>query len=246
MRLKETDIKNIIFKSRELRRAYRFDEAHMLLKSQLSGQSQFSNLIWLHQPVFWQDISAGVCVLTRRNKEDADFIRQLWADRDFVYSFHRNAAAIPGSLEELAQRLDSEYTAIFNESNALHWVIRDRHYTPWGILSLTNISMLHRHAEVLIGVKQNAPFGLAAASGLILFQFYFKAISFNKLIALIYADNQHSLQFVTGMGFKQEGLLRRHLTDSITGKYIDLHQLGMLAEDAFTPTNTRLMKKLLS
>ena len=127
----------------------------------------------------------------------------------------------------------------------MHWIVRDPSGRPWGLLSLTDISLLHKRAEVLLGVLPGAPFGLAMAAMLMLFNLYFKANQFNKLYSLVFADNPHSLKGTLHLGFKQEGLLRRHTLDPTSQAYMNVIQTGLLAQDAFSPSNIRLMKKLL-
>ena len=98
---------------------------------------------------------------------------------------------------------------------------------------------------MLIGVLPDAPFGSATAAMLMLFNIYFKANQFNKLYSLVFADNPHSLKGTLHLGFKQEGLLRRHTLDPTSQTHRDVIQTGLLAQDAFSPSNIRLMKKLL-
>ena len=81
---------------------------------------------------------------------------------------------------------------------------------------------------------------------LILFQFYFKAMKFNKLYSFVYEDNPHSLKGTLHLGFKVEGRLRKHALDPKSGNHLDLIQTGLLAEDAFTPQTERLMRRLLT
>ena len=71
--------------------------------------------------------------------------------------------------------------------------------------------------------------------------------SFHRLAPafLVFANNPHSLKGTLHLGFKQEGLLRRHTLDPASQTYVDVIQTGLLAEEAFSPSNIRLMKKLL-
>ncbi len=102
--------------------------------------------------------------------------------------------------------------------------MRSRAGTPFGLLSLTDVSPQHRRAEVLLGVLPEAPFAIVTTAMLLLFQFFFRVVRFNKLYALVFTDNSHSLKSTLHLGFRQEGLL---------------------AQDAFSPGNLRLMRKLL-
>ena len=185
------------------------------------------------------------CVLTRRNANDAAFMRMLWADPVFMRSFHRLAPALPVADHELERILNVEFQNPVAKSRALHWTVRDPSGRPWGLLSLTDISLLHKRAEVLLGVLPGAPFGLATAAMLMLFHFYFTTNKFNKLYSMVFADNPYSLKGTLHLGFKQEGLLRRHTLDPASQTCVDVIQTGLLAEDAFSPSNIRLMKKLL-
>ena len=162
-----------------------------------------------------------------------------------MYSFHRHAGKFPNSRQDLEKILEGEFVSSIGSSRALHWIVRDRKSQPWGILSHVDISLLHKRAEVLLGVLPDAPIGLSTAAMLTLFLFYFRGLKFNKLYALVYDDNPRSLKGTLNLGFKVEGRLRRHVLDPKSGVHIDLIQTGLLAEDAFSQRNERLMRRLL-
>lgn len=240
------DSKIVNVKARNLRANRQFQEAYQLVVSESDKLPSHRGLAWEHQPIFWSDIEAGICKLTRRNAGDADFIQALWSNHDFVYSFHRHAVAITSNKQQLKEILEREFISTIGESKSLHWIVRDKNSQPWGILSLTEISLIHKRAEVMLGVLRGAPNGLSTAAMLVLFQFYFKAMKFNKLYSFVYEDNAHSLKGTLHLGFKVEGRLRKHVVDPKSGEYVDLVQTGLLAEDAFNPTTKRLMQRLLS
>ena len=185
------------------------------------------------------------CVLTRRNASDAAFMRTLWADTTFMRAFHRLAPSLPVADPELERVLNVECQSPLAKSRAMHWIVRDAGGQPWGLLSLTDVSLLHKRAEVLLGVLPGAPFGLATAAMLMLLHFCFRVNKFNKLYSMVFADNPHSLKATLHVGFRQEGLFRRHTLDLSTQTWVDVIQTGLLAQDAFSPSNIRLMKKLL-
>jgi len=153
---------------------------------------------------------------------------------------------LPLDDEKLCKILNKENSALISETRSLHWIVKDKYAKPWGLLSLTDISLTHRRSEVLLGVLEGSQQGLAPAAMLILFQFYFKVIKFNKLQSLIYEDNYHSLKGTLHLGFKQEGYLKQHVIDPKSRKYVNLIQTGLVCDDAFTESNKRLMKRLLS
>jgi hypothetical protein len=61
----------------------------------------------------------------------------------------------------------------------------------------------------------------------------------------VYPDNPHSLAGTLHLGFRIEGRLKEEVYDASTGGHSDLIGTGLLAEDAFTPGNRRLMERLL-
>ena len=239
------DYTQVLSKSQELHRMKNHLAAYNLLANNLDS-IKYRNLLFENHPIWWADIKAGVCQLTRRNSNDLDFVREIWNQKEFIYSFHRHANSLPADNEKCAQLLDKEYLSLVSESHAIHWIVRDRHGKGWGLLSITSISLVHKRAEVLLGILYGAPAGLSTAAMLILFQFYFKAIKFNKLLSFVYEDNPHSLKGTLHLGFKEEGRLRKHVHDPRSNLYLDLIQTGLLAEDAFSENNKRLMKRLLS
>jgi diamine N-acetyltransferase len=230
--------------ARQLRSAGKINESFALVRNSSSSKQIPTSVVWQHQPLWWDDLAAGICVLSRRRGSDATFIQQLWADSEFAYRFHRLAVRIPPQLAELERILHSEYVSVIGDLNSLHWVVRDQQRRPWGVLSLTNISLSHKRAEVLLGVRAGAPFGLATAAMLLLFRFYFGVLKFHKLYTLTFDDNAHSLKGVLHLGFKQEGRLRQHFFDAATGKFVDMVQAGLLADAAFSAANRRLMQRL--
>ena len=235
----------ILDEARRLHTKNQHQDAFELLTANLDS-AKYQNLLFENHPIWWSEIKAGICQLSRRSSKDIDFVRKIWTQKDFVYSFHRHANSLPNDIEKLAQLLDKEYLALVSESHAIHWIVKDRTGKPWGLLSITGISLTHKRAEVLLGVLDGAPRGLSTAAMLMLFQFYFKAIKFNKLLSFVYEDNPHSLKGTLHLGFKEEGHFKKHVVDPRSNQYVNLIQTGLLAEDAFSESNKRLMKRLLS
>ena len=230
---------------RSLRNEHKFDDAFELAKQALTDHPQQVHVVLEHNPIFWRSMRAGMCDLARRNSQDLKFVRELWANTDFIDNFHRLAPRLPDDDTQLASILDSEYASTLSEAKAIHWIVRDKHQQPWGLMSLTEVSWAHQRAELLIGVLPNAPMGLAPAAMLVMFQFYFKVMNFNKLVSLVYEDNRHSLKGALHLGFKEEGNLKHHLLDPRTGAYVSIKQLGLFAEDAFSSGNAALTRRLL-
>jgi diamine N-acetyltransferase len=238
-------IEALLCEASKLRTKNQHQLAYNLLSENLDP-IKYQALLFEHHPVWWSDIKAGICQLSRRSGKDIVFLKEVWALPDFTYSFHRHMKQLPSDDDKLYKILNKEHSALVSETRAIHWIIKDKYHRPWGLLSLTDISLLHRRSEVLLGVLHGAPQGLATAAMLILFQFYFKAIKFNKLLSLIYEDNQHSLKGTLHLGFKQEGYLKKHVIDPKSNQYVNLIQTGLICDEAFNESNNRLMRRLLS
>ena len=98
-------------------------------------------------------------LLTLRDGHDAAFVRRLWADTSFMRSFHRLAPPLPKEDAELVRIMNLECSNSIRQSRAVHWVVRSPDRQPWGLLSLTDISLQHKRAEVLLGVLPGIPPG---------------------------------------------------------------------------------------
>ena len=117
--------------------------------------------------------------------------------------------------------------------------------TPYGVLSLVDISVIHKKSEVLLGVLPGAPIGLSAASMLILFQFFFNVLKMNKLYVIVFSDNLHAFKGVSHLGFKVEGEFKKELFDPKSKQFVDVTRLSINREDAFSLRNQKVMAKLL-
>ena len=199
----QTIFQNLI----RLRSESKFNEAYILAIENCKSHPKYYQIVFENNPIFWSEIKAGVCVLSRRNPKDIKFLRELWMNKEFMFKFHRQMPKLPELDIDLSQILNSEYLSAISESKALNWIIRDKKLTPWGLITLTDISLINKRSEILVGLLPNAPLGLSSAAMLTVFQFYFRVMKFNKLISYVYDDNPHSLKSALHLGFKMEGKL---------------------------------------
>jgi len=210
------------------------------------NKNAVASLKWLNNPVWWSSIENKSCILTPRKGDDVPFVRSLWADQDFIHSFHRLAKPLHESDEQLMNILNDEWSSPLDLNNSLHWIIRCPKGDPYGLLSLVEISCQHRRSEVVLGVLPGTPFGVSTGAMLTLFEFYFKKIKFNKMISNVFEDNPRSLKSTLHLGFRVEGKLAKHTLDPKTNQFLDITQLGLLIDDAYCQRNARLAKKLFS
>jgi RimJ/RimL family protein N-acetyltransferase len=198
----------------------------------------------LDAAVWSQVISVPRLRLVRRDASHADFLVALWSEPKFGMLYNR-LENFNESVSRVGERLGYEREVPLAQSRNCHWVIESHTGQGLGILSLVDISELHKRAEVLIGVSALATHGTATAAMLICFQFFFKVIHFKKLYSFVYPDNLHSIRSTLALGFEQEGYFKSHLIDPNTGNRHDLIQMGLLPEKAFNARNLKLMKRLL-
>ena len=182
--------------------------------------------------------------LERRDSRHADFLINLWHDTDFLNHYNR-LLAYESDVDKLSAQLQRERHRPIQESRSCHWTII-KEAQPVGIVSLVDISELHKRAEFLIGVAPGSPSMIAVTATLMCFQFFFKAIKFEKLFSFVYPDNVRSIKSTLSLGFRQEAVLVGHIVDPKTGERHDLIQTGLLKCEAFNSRNLRLMKRLLS
>ncbi len=235
----------LIDQVRLLHKERKHQGAFDLLSKHLDG-NKYKSVLYENHPIWWSDISTARCTLSRRSSLDAPFIRTTWANKEFLNSFHRYANPLPESDKDLEALLDKEYFSLVSLAKSLHWVIKDNQGTSWGVISITGISLVHKRGELLVGLVKGAPNGLSAAAMLTLFQFYFKAMNFNKLTALMFEENTGALKGAKHSGFKEEGRLKKHVFDPSSKTYVDLIQLGLLSQDALSEKNMNTMRRLFT
>lgn len=234
----------ILAEAGRLRKSGRFSEAYQYVKAQVSDSSRIP--IWAHHPIFWKEMRAGSCVLQRRSQKDCQFLYSIWEEPGFIEKFNCLAPPLPQDSEELKTILDAEYHSTVDFSKELHWIVGDHRKNQYGLLSLVDISLAHKKAEVLIGVLPRTPAGIAPTAMYILFKFFFQILNFNKLYTYVAASNQHSLKGTLHLGFRREGLLKSEIFNPISGSYVDLIRTGIDKQEALTSLQAPLAKRLLN
>ena len=104
---------------------------------------------------------------------------------------------------------------------------------PVGMLSLTGIDLVHRHAEpgrFLIGepaAVQGIPAAVEAMK--LLYELAFDRLSLTRVYGTVAADNPLMLKWQRYLGMKEEGRLRSHYF--LDGRFQDAICLGLLVEE---------------
>ena len=174
-----------------------------------------------------------------------------FADRDFMRSFHR-LARMPGDGERMRAVLRGMPLSVVR-GRAAHWVIERNAAVaeapgspsrqPVGILSLVDIVVAHRRAELLVGVPGPVPAGLAPRACLLLLDHAFRTLGLHKITSIVLADNPHSQRSTLAMGFRQEGLRKEHVRDPSSGRFLDCYENGLLGADHLGSARTARLRE---
>jgi len=102
---------------------------------------------------------------------------------------------------------------------------------PIGLVSLTGIDQVHRHAEfhVLIGPEDAKNKGVGTAATGAMLQHGFGDLNLHRIALTVLAGNHRALRVYEKIGFTREGVLRDAVFKN--GSYQDLIAMALLAAD---------------
>lgn len=211
--------------------------------------------IQLH-PVWVLPIENERIRIRARTRLDRQFVTDCYANESFMNNYNRYVASSFRQSKLQHNSYHPDRLAVY-KNKSIQWVIekidpfnaKETQYTPLGLASLAEIHLIHRRAEILIGFPDAAKFTgtrIPVTAMLMILDFAFNRIGFNKLVSIVYADNVHAQKSTLAIGFKQEGLLKNHLFDSKQNRWISVYQNAMLIEEFGENTQlAKLSKKLL-
>ncbi len=211
--------------------------------------------IQLH-PVWVLPIENERIRIRARTRLDHQFVTNCYTNESFMNNYNRYVASSSRQykLQQNAHHPD-RLTAYKNK--CIQWIIEKIdplspggiQYTPIGLASLAEIHWVHRRAEILIGFPNATKFNgtrIPLTAMLMILDFAFNKIGFNKLVSIVYADNVHAQRSTLALGFRQEGVLKNHLFDRKLNRWISVYQNAMLIEEFGENTQlAKLSKKLL-
>ena len=108
-------------------------------------------------------------------------------------------------------------------------VVRRADQRPVGTAGLASLSRLHRRAEFGILIGEPAP-GAAEDAGRTLLRQAFGPLGLDRVYLQTFADNVRALRLFLRLGFREEGLLRRHAAAG--GGRRDVRIMGLLRSEA--------------
>ena len=66
----------LLLKVQDLHKLQLHKTAYELLSVNLDS-AKYQNLLFKNHPIWWSEIKAGICQLSRRSSKDIDFVRQI-------------------------------------------------------------------------------------------------------------------------------------------------------------------------
>ncbi len=103
-----------------------------------------------------------------------------------------------------------------------------------GRVGLKNIDLTHKRAELekMIGEKEFQGQGLATEASKLLLKYAFGQLGLRRIYAKVLPYNLANIRVNKKLGFKMEGILKKHAF--IKNKYVDVLLMGLLKEDFLT------------
>ena len=156
-----------------------------------------------------------------------------WRQSERAALLNRGARTVAEQVAWIAARLPSEHNFI------IELLATGR---PVGMLSLTGIDVVHRHAEpgrFLIGepeAVQGIPVAVEAMK--LLYELAFERLALIRVYGTVPADNPLMLKWQKYLGMKEEGRLRSHYF--LDGRFQDAICLGLLVDEYRAVTLPRM------
>ena len=214
----------------------RIEEARNYFLKAIALRPNFTQAILNHQEVatiWFAPFEGNKLYLRRYCKEDASYLRQCYQNTQFMGQYNHYIPRHQRA-EELALKLDEANKMHPCQLKSIDWVIMKKGANqPIGIANLVGIEFTHRRAEFLIGLPDTNDHakGLGLEATLLVLDFAFNKVNLNKITSIVYEDNTVSQQNALALGFIQESMLRDHIFDSTSGKFLNLWGIGMTMND---------------
>lgn len=226
-----------------LKELNRDEEARACFQQLLTIHPQYPQAaVQLEQvAAFWRAPLLGKRLVLRRYGEaDAAFLQRCFCDGEFMAQYHRFLDS-GASRAKLAEALRESARTLPWRSRSMDWVIHRHGDTPIGLANLTDLDLHHRRAELQIGIPDGAqrPSGAGLEASLLAMDFAFNQARLNKLVSVVYEDNQVAQHNTLALGFKQEGFRPQHLRGT-AGGYLGVFENGLTVADF--RANRRLAK----
>lgn len=167
--------------------------------------------------------------LRRLQMEDAENMLEWMHDPENQKGFRRDMMSM--TLEDARNFCLEVSSETYSKRNTdLHLAITDETDEYLGTISLKNINMEHRSAEMAISVRRKARgLGVAKKAVGLLLQKSFGEMALHRVYLTVLSNNIVAIKFYEKCGFIYEGELRDHLF--IKGNYISWKLYGMIEDE---------------
>lgn len=231
---------------RGLRAEGRLDRARELLAGALaSNEGQpLAELSRQHESFWWEPLRGPRVTLVRRGPDDLELIRRCWRDDDFRRQYRRALVPLPEDNAALLALLWDEHYGLVEETHSLHWAIRSG-ARGLGLVSLVDIDLAQRRAELVIGYTTRATVRQALEAALLAASFAAERAGLGRLSAYFGPDDPRALRAAEQLGFEREGLLRGYEPGSAGGPRVDLVVAGMLIDGPLPARTARFRQRLV-
>ena len=123
-------------------------------------------------------------------------------------------------------------TVILGATDSKCYIIEEKsHQRPIGMISLVNMDMKNRNAELIIdiGEKNEWGKGVGTSAVQILLEYTFMELNLHRLSLRVFSLNKRAHHVYEKLGFIEEGRVRQCLFRE--GKWFDMIHMGLLQEE---------------
>ena len=213
-----------------------FGEAYRLTPPNLSALKEHLQAISFSLAPVWRDSRHGKRVaLVRMAPKHRDFLMSCRRNTKFQHRYHLFQDSSNEAIERDLQ--STNHSPL--ETKRISWIV-EKDGDPAGLAELVDLNLNNSRAEILVGFPEEQLFGISLEATLLIMEFAFSKIGIHKLISYVYGDNPKSQRNTLHLGFQQEGLLKSHVVDPVSGERLDLYINGCLSTEFFQ--NKTLMK----
>lgn len=195
-------------------------------------------------PVWHHPLKSKNLMLIRPQEQHRDFLTKLLQKNSFVERYNSFIGNGPAVVEGFMQRARLPPL----QTKQLDWIVADLNGQPLGLACLADLDFENRRAEWLLGFPELPEMRQKMVeAALLLFVVAFGCLRLEKLYGYVYQSNVSAQAATRHLGFQNEGVLRTHVRNRITGKREDLHVFGFLRDEFFKDARLKKMgKKLVS
>ena len=163
--------------------------------------------------------------------EDASVLmRKMYQNTEFMRLFRLNN--YPENEEQLRIQIRKRLQISPRKSSYYDGLLVHDTHGIIGIAALADYVLLHRRAELQIGIfyEKHRLKGFGIEACLMLLDLGFNQFQLNRMYAYTYSYNTLAQRGLDSIGFELEGVQQQHVYDQSTNQFIDLHVYGLVVK----------------